>query len=57
VFEFVKLFGHWLHIAICALGYVTFAVVVLALIDEWIEWLTRGMSARPIPKGQGEVPR
>jgi hypothetical protein len=25
MFEFVALVGHWLHIAICALGYITFA--------------------------------
>ncbi len=57
MFEFLTLIGHWLHFAICTLGYVTIAIVVFALIDEWIEWLTRGMSARAIPKGQGDVPR
>jgi hypothetical protein len=25
MFEFVALVGHWLHIATCALGYITFA--------------------------------
>jgi hypothetical protein len=57
VFEVLALVGHWLHIAICTLGYITFAVIVFALIDELYEWLTRGMSARPIPQGQGDVSR
>jgi hypothetical protein len=52
MFEFLSLLGHWLHLAICTLGYITFTVIVFALIDELYEWLTRGMSARPIPKGQ-----
>ncbi|RBW44112.1 hypothetical protein DS901_06710 [Loktanella sp. D2R18] len=57
MFEFLSLLGHWLHLAICTLGYITFAVIMLALIDELHAWLTRGMSARPRPKGQGDVAR
>jgi hypothetical protein len=59
MFEFLSMLGHWLHLAICTLGYITFAVIVFALIDELHAWLTRGMSARPIPKGQtdgGQAP-